>query len=421
MAAVTETRPHTGNLGGVTMPLIVAALSGGLLAQGAFYPRGQWYVGVLVALAVLSVLPARRSDLLAPPVLAAAALAAWAVAAGALRGHAGAGLRYALLLAGVLSVAYACRCLPGSARRQVLAGLTVVGVLVAALGWLGVVLHRSGWAWGSDGLWRAAGTLTYPNAAAAVCAMLALTLLGRPRTVPYALAATALIAGVGETLSRGGVLAFVVGLLVLGRAGMRAALAPVVGAAVIVVGLLPSMSVGHPANLPLAAATLTAGLVVGAAPRPVWALAALPPLLVLAFVPHPHLGGRLTLDSPDRTGALKAGMQVFADHPLVGAGPGLGSVGSGTGTFRYVHNEYVQVLAELGIVGLVLLATFLVTAWKVLIRTSAARAASAALAVQAGLDFLWHVPAIPLLLAALAGLALPEVPARAQHSERGDQ
>jgi len=37
----------------------------------------------------------------------------------------------------------------------------------------------------------------------------------------------------------------------------------------------------------------------------------------------------------------------------------------------------------------------------------AAVAATAAFAVHSGLDFLWHLPALPVLLAAAAGLGLP--------------
>jgi O-antigen ligase len=86
-------------------------------------------------------------------------------------------------------------------------------------------------------------------------------------------------------------------------------------------------------------------------------------------------------------------------------------------TSRYAHNEYLQVLAELGFVGLALLVILLAS----LARTiwwgrphapstaiwAGAVAGLAALAVHSGLDFLWHLPAIPLAGAVLAGLSLP--------------
>lgn len=464
MAGVADTRVHDG-VGGAAVPLLLAALSGGLLAQGAFYPRGQWYVGVLLcaaALVVLAAHPVTRADLLAPPVLAGAALAAWAVVDGAIH-DGGAGLRYALLVAGVLGMAYTCRCLPAQARPVVLGGLVTVGCAVAATGWLGVLLRRDGWAWQAQRLWRAAATLTYPNAAAAVLAMLALASLAQlayqPGSMRYALAATGLLTGLGATLSRAGVLGFGVGAAVLAiavrpRRLLSAAWGPAIGAVVAVAGLLPSMLAGLPVRPVVAVAALLTGLGVGTLLPPAvrsgsarWPLAlagltALTAAVAVAFgrLPaalHAVTSARVTLDSPDRSAALRAAWRIFTGHPLTGGGPGLpqlsaGASTGGIGIFRYVHNEYLQVLAELGLPGLLLLLALLVAVGRALYQArsaaqpaywAAAVAACAALAVHAGLDFLWHLPAIPLLAAALVGLATPEQPARliAVHSERGNQ
>jgi O-antigen ligase len=86
-------------------------------------------------------------------------------------------------------------------------------------------------------------------------------------------------------------------------------------------------------------------------------------------------------------------------------------------TSRYAHNEYLQVLAELGFVGLALLVVLLASlAWTVwrgrphapsTAVWAGAAAGLAALAVHSALDFLWHLPAIPLAGAVLAGLVLP--------------
>jgi O-antigen ligase len=93
--------------------------------------------------------------------------------------------------------------------------------------------------------------------------------------------------------------------------------------------------------------------------------------------------------------------------------------GGGSSVYRYTHNEYLQVLAELGAIGGLLLAALLLMIVRGLHRAwhgrgavaAGALAATAALAVHAGFDFVWHIPAIPLLVAALVGLASPEIPA----------
>jgi O-antigen ligase len=131
---------------------------------------------------------------------------------------------------------------------------------------------------------------------------------------------------------------------------------------------------------------------------------------------------RVNLASPDRTGALHAALRVVAQHPLTGSGPGHADLrweghGHGIQLYAYVHNEYLQVTAELGLVGLVLLAALLVAVARLLWRARATgRAgaawagtvpAAAAFAVHSGLDFVWHLPAIVLTVTLLAGAVLP--------------
>ena len=92
-----------------------------------------------------------------------------------------------------------------------------------------------------------------------------------------------------------------------------------------------------------------------------------------------------------------------------------------------MHNEYLQVTAELGLVGLVLLAVLLVAITRLLWRArptghasatwAGVVAATAAFAVHSGFDFVWHLPAIVLTVTLLVGLVLPAPdPAPAQHA-----
>ncbi|MEO6500895.1 MAG: O-antigen ligase family protein, partial [Jatrophihabitantaceae bacterium] len=281
---------------------------------------------------------------------------------------------------------------------------------------------------------------TYPNATAIILAMLALLTLAclteAPRSTRLALSTTVLLTGLIATLSRAGLLALVAGLLVLAaargpKALTRSAWGPTLGAAVAALGLVPTMTAGSPRPVP-AVLALAAGLAISAgAVRVRWNRGAVSGLVLLALgLSLPVRAGvsaitgvRLTVDDPERAASFHAALQVFDQHRLIGAGPSLPSLtwaqGTGSSVYRYAHNEYLQVLAELGIVGGLLLATLLATVLRRLWQrrwtggavSAGALAAITALALHAGFDFVWHIPAIPLVAAALVGLASPESPA----------
>jgi O-antigen ligase len=324
------------------------------------------------------------------------------------------------------------------------------------IGWLGVAGRAGSWAFQAQGLWRASSTLTYPNATAAVLAPISLVVLGRlvatPGSIPLAVAAAGLLAGLAATMSRAGALALVVGLVVLtGRQGLgataRAAAGPLAGALVAMLCLLPSMPAASPPRPPLALVGLGAGLILAAMVARLrrWpALALLGVVLVAAVAGLFATGGgmagaaqrvaqaRVNLASPDRTGAQHAALRLVAQHPLTGTGPGHADLqwkgtDHGSQLYAYVHNEYLQVAVELGMVGLVLLAILLAAIAYLLWRArptghsratwTGAVAAAAAFAVHSGFDFVWHLPAIVLTVTLLVGLVLPP-PATAPAPER---
>jgi hypothetical protein len=473
--------------------LLLGALGTALLGQGAYYPRAQVWVAVLLV-AALIVLPGahvlglrglglrglalrglglrgfglrglgpsaigqhvhgprvrRAHGFGSHPlgwalldgrarsvVLPASGLAGWALVDAVLHSRPGTAVPYLVLLAGILAVFLGCSRLTAAARELVLTGLVGCGVLIALLGWLGVALHLMRWTWQGQDLWRASSTLTYPNATAVVLAMLALMVLAllteSPRSTSLVLGATVLLTGLAATLSRAGLLALLVGVLVLAVtrgpvAVTRAARAPVLGAAVAALGLVPTMTAADPRPAP-AAIALAAGLAVGAGGATLrWNPAVVGGLVLLAAIVGVQgrsaltaiTGARLTADDPERAASFSAALRVFGEHRLIGAGPSLPSLTwasrDGTRIYRYAHNEYLQVLAELGIVGGLLLAALLAGVLRRLGRrcrsggavNAGALAAITALAVHAGFDFVWHIPAIPLLAAALVGLASPE-------------
>jgi O-Antigen ligase len=430
--------------------MLLVATAVGLFGQGAYYARAQWSVGVLVAAATVLALvawPPTRSDARLLPVAPAGALAAWAAIDAALHGVPAASAGLALLLLVVVAVLVVCRRLGQEDREVLFIGVTGIGLVVALAGWLGVAGRVGAWAFQSQGVWRASSLLSYPNATAAVLVPVALVVLARlvetPGSLPLVVALTGLLAGLGATASRAGALALAVGLLVLAglrgpRAVARAAVGPSAGAVLALVCLLPSMPVaGQPRPL-LALVGLCGGLTLAVVvARLRWRLAvalllagALTGGLALVVGGGGGVGdavqkvatARVNLASPDRGSALRAALGVTAAHPLTGAGPGRAELrwkepDGGIQFFAYAHNEYAQIGAELGLVGLALLAVLLVAVARLLWSARATGppaaawpgvvAALAAFAVHSGFDFVWHLPAVVLTVMLLVGVVLP--------------
>jgi hypothetical protein len=440
--------------------LILAALAGATYQQGGFYSAAQWYLGALLVLATAiaaTLLPTGRrrpAELVTGwrMVLAPATLAAWTLLDAGRHGAVGTGARLALLVLAVIVVIADCRVLDRSAIDLLLGGLLVLGAGTGLVGWYGVVSHREVLAIPGQGLWRAAGTLSYPNAAAVLLALAALIgIVARSTARPAGrfrldgVLLTAVLTGLAATLSRAGLLAFAAGLLVL-LASLRANLiwqvcwAPAAGTLVALAGWLPAVPVGSQPHLAAAVLTLAAGLTIGSvrpAPRPraVRAGPVLPVLLglfgaggigLLAIVDH-RAGAvighaRANLSSPDRLAAWHAVWHQIALHPIAGSGPGLRQLswrapdGSGLRVFAYAHDEYLQLFAELGLIGLICLLGCAISLVRLLARSrptagydranwSLGIAAVLSTAVSMAFDFTGHFPAITLTAAVLVGCA----------------
>ena len=422
--------------------LLLAALTAAVVQQGAYYRAGQALVAVLIGLSLLLALvhqPWARTDLWHPALWPFILLAAWSVLRSTAAGDTSSAAGIVTLLLGLVAVVVVCR--RTSDRQMLAASVVALGVLVALSGWIGVLWRITSLAQEDQGLWRVATTLTYSNAAAGFLAPVALLALGRAAARPDAVSSMVccvLLAGVATTLSRAGALALVFGLatLVLLLRPARAAsvlVGPVAGAAIAVVGLLPSVPADARPRPMLAVGALVVGLAVAAGLAGATDRAR---IVVLAFVVGlgamavAHEGGdaldavrakRLVVSSSDRARELDAALDVARAHPLTGVGPGRAVLEwtgpSGPLRARYVHNEYVQVLVELGGVGIALLLAALVAVAQLVARSAAAvreralwagaAAGLVALAVGSAFDFLWHVPAVPLVGALLVGLMAP--------------
>jgi O-antigen ligase len=241
--------------------------------------------------------------------------------------------------------------------------------------------------------------------------------------------------------------ALAAGLLVLcwvlgARPLARAAVGPAVGAGVALLGLVPSLRATAPARPVIAAVAVATGLVLAALMQraagravvlPIAGAALVAVLLVIYRTAQFHgairmlTHTRFTLASSARSGEAAAALHIVERHPLAGVAPGHATLrwtspGGGLNVDRYAHNEYLQVLTDLGIAGAALAAIFMAAAWRLLWRARAALpgralwagavAAGTAFLLHSGFDFLWQVPAIPLTVAAIVGLAIHQPPAR---------
>lgn len=281
------------------------------------------------------------------------------------------------------------------------AGLSGAGVVLAVRG---LREYLAQWR-GGDPDWRIFAGFTNPNQAAAVLVVL----------LPVAAAAVVLLDDrsaparwlAGQGVARGSLklrlaagLAFVLMLLALGLTRSRGGLLAVgCGGAALALGLVR-------AGRPRAAAGLLAAGVV------------LTVLLVLGPL-RSRLALGLAHSNSFRVLTWLGTWVLARHHPLLGCGLGGWPVAypfyARAGFTQHAHNEYLQTLAETGVIGLAallaLIVAWLATAWR-RAGTSETRALGLALlaatvgfAVHSALDHGWHVTAVPVALAMLYGAA----------------
>ena len=229
---------------------------------------------------------------------------------------------------------------------------------------------------------------------------------------------------------------------------------PLLGAAIACFALLPSMPALNEPRPLLAFGGLVVGIalaaVITAVGRLGVVLAVLAVLVVVAVgisrsgvsesldVTGDRLSAsRLEIGSPPRARLHENAVDLFARNPIAGVGPGnfvRESRAHGRLQVKeYVHDEYVQLLAEQGAIGaalaLVLMFAVARLLWKGRVDGPSQAlwagcvAAFAAVAVHAGFDFVWHIPVVLLCLAFLLGLTVKPAASMSEVGlkERGDE
>jgi O-antigen ligase len=137
---------------------------------------------------------------------------------------------------------------------------------------------------------------------------------------------------------------------------------------------------------------------------------------VILGLTHGSLPALLEELSERRTLLWREAMEIVADEPAFGVGPGMFAQTSPTALAndeaRWAHSVYLQVAAETGVVGAALLGLLLLWLFAALYRSRqdirlvvVGTAAVTAFAVHAAIDYIAHFPAVVLIAALLAGLA----------------
>ncbi len=443
--------------------LVLAALAAVTVGQGGFYRRVSEVSGGFLAVAAAVLVGRRHLSRLHPTkwvVAGLGVLAVCTVVAGALDGFLTRVSAPIALLVGLAVVVAVVGSSSGRLRCQLADVAIALGGFLALTAWIGVAFHVSSFGHPDGGLWRAATTVTYANAAAAVLGPIGLwciarrtTCDGTARRAISVLVATGLIA----TLSRAGLASFAVGLVVLvlllGFGPVWRVAAPTwLGASIAAAGLVPGIDASSSPKPLWAGLGLIAGLLVGSAnPRRLFVQRGSSGdrrqrlrLGFLGFVAAGAVAGaglllaghsgpwsnRLSLASPDRGSLASVALHAWRTHFLAGVGPDreafIWTTPAHREVFdRYAHDEYLQLAVEEGAVGLLglgALATAVAATarrgWhsgaprdtEVTALRAGAIAGLACFALQSGFDFLWHVPVVPMMAAVAVGLAAPPPP-----------
>ena len=413
-----------------TREWIVAALLFGLLFLVGVRQGGFWHgdallaatgsIVLLVAAAVAKPLDRRALSVVAALVLLALL---WGLRA-ATTGSLSAVLPFGASCLACASAYAAVRPLRGRARQ--LAGLAVacLGAAGSLVGFAGLIWRWFPLAMPAQGLWRLSTTLTYSDAAGLVLGMCVLVALGVDRYPALVRVVVCLCAGgLLATQSRGAYVALACACAVVPWHRYTQFLVPLLaGAALGVVAIATSPD---PGAVPWLAVVLFAAIGVSAAPgasvrrllrsprtRLVAGCAVAALLLASAILLHHEIGLRAFAPSDqDRSLEWSTAWRQWVSAPILGVGPDhVLFFHTADGAYaKFVHNEYLQVAADAGAIGLgLLLAAVLAMARAVRrfdVLSSCACAALVCCGVGGAFDFDWHLAFVGFLAGWCAGLA----------------
>jgi hypothetical protein len=411
---------------GAAAPIVVLVVVGALRKGGFFKPDVVVLPCLCLALALVS--PPVLRWLRANPVpflLGAAAVAWWVIEAVVWKHDVESWRMPATWLCAAASYG-ATRALHTTARKVVAAAITALGLAFALIGLALVAARSTTWTWPDERSLRFQGPLTYPSA---IGLFLLVTLfasselqgtakfqkteLDDARAARGITAARALILlGTVATDSRGTLVAL---LVMLCFRSVRRWLGPALVAAAIAAPLLLYGQRDGVRPLLIAAAVVVA-LVVCTLPnsflrKGIVSLAG-PAVVVAGFLlatQHHDVSG-LDASWTERGHILRGALTVFNAHPLFGAGADpwipTHTLSGAPGVDAFAHNEPLEVLISVGVVGTVFVAIAIAAVVRALLATRGAQAVPLLATVGAAgvVDFVWHFPAIGLLAGVVAAI-----------------
>jgi O-Antigen ligase len=425
-----KTEPTKPGVDSPTSEWIVPAILLGLMVTEGLRQGGFWRADALIA-AVAAVLFLAVGVVIAPPdrrswwvIVSVLLLALWwfirAQTSGSLVQFLPLGASFLAFAAAFVVV----RPLKDRVRALTGLGIACLGAAGALIGFVGLIWRWYPMAMPAQGLWRLSGPLTYADAAGLLFGVSLLVALGTDVSPVAARIAVCLCAGgLLATQSRGAYVAVVCACcLVPWHRYVRHLVPLVAGVGLGVVAIVTSPDTGH---VPWLGVVLVLSVAVAAAAP--WNLAnswsgrrarsvIVVGLLVatagsLLLLRH-EIGLRAFSPSDqDRSVEWSTALHQWKSAPILGVGPDrLLQFHAPDGTYaHFVHNEFLQIGADAGVIGVMLLLVAAISVLRVARRfdvlSSCASAGLLCWAVAAVFDFDWHLTFIGFLGGCCLGLA----------------
>lgn len=335
---------------------------------------------------------------------------------------------------GLVATFIAVKNLMGRSRDAAAFAAAMFGAALSLFGFVGLIIRWFPVAMPAQGLWRLSTSITYSDAAGAVLGVCLLIALSGSAPLEWLnrVAVCLCAAGLIATESRGAIIATICGCVLVPVAQHRRftialAAGALLGAFAVATSpsahAVPALAVALAVLVAVAACwhpslRLPAGL--GGRRRLIIVAAAMLAVAsALALLTHHEIGLRaLAPSDQDRAYEWSAAWHQFLAAPYLGVGPDvLLRFQAPDGTYaHFAHNEYLQIAADTGIVGLMLLVGAFAAAARLVRRSDAvsscAVGALVCWAVVGAFDFDWHIPVFGLLGGCAIGLA-----ARRGHGE----